>query len=320
MSQSERGDYRAIRQVLLDGPDFQKLSERARFAFITMKIGAGPTGLEVEYSLGAVEKVGIRTGMGARAAKKALQELENSGWVEREGNLIWIDGHLKNEPNMRPTDGNHRKSIQRYVAGLPRLSLVRRFIAAHPEWFPESEMLANGLGWTLTEGPTGGPPKGPASTEDRRPRTITEDRRPKTDVGDPPPEPRPPAPATTSPPSDFAAFGPLATQLPTDGDRDALNIVLGAMDNPKTWYFEMTASLDGMGGHVHVDTAQLGQALRDYVADGAYRRKKLREFRAYLEKAAKGSEPRPTLSNGAKGRIERGREALARFAGETDGQ
>lgn len=93
MTQSERGEYRSIRQVLLDGPDFQKLSERARFAFLVIKIGSGPTGLELEYAIALAEKVANRTGMGVRAAKKASEELRNSGWVEREGNVLWIKGH-----------------------------------------------------------------------------------------------------------------------------------------------------------------------------------------------------------------------------------
>lgn len=321
MSQSERGDYRAIRQVLLDGPEFQALSERARFALLVMRIGSGPTGLDVEYELGAVEKVANRTGMGARAAKKAFEELKNSRRIVREGNITWIIGQLDDEPNMRPSDKNHRKSVQRYVAGLPRLTIVRLFVEAHPAWFPEEEVRAVGLGWTLPEGPTETPPKtphkGPASTNNQQPNTNYQ--RPTTDGAGPGVPPSESAPAAAG----FGKFGPLATLLPSDADRDALKIILETVEHPPTWYFEMTACLDCMAGHTPLEIGQLAWAIRSYVGNGAVKRKNMREFKAYLRDAARPEEDRqhrPAPSTSTNGRIERGRAALARFAGGTDGE
>lgn len=285
MSHSERGDYRAIRQVLLDGPDFQKLSERARFAFLVIKIGSGPTGLEVEYERGAVEKLGIRTGMGARAARKALNELENLGWIVREANILWVVGHLNNEPLIRATDEKHRKGIQRYVAGLPRLAVVRRFVESHPNWFPRGESIASGLGWIYEGSPQGStqdPPKGLPTTENREPRRETENREPRRETGDP--------------------RESLRATLTSDDDRAALDRVLDGVPDPRTWIAEMRASLEGMGGHVPVTAEQLGRALRDYVGNGAVGGK-LIQFRRYLDQAAKDeSAPRRNGSKQERGR------------------
>jgi hypothetical protein len=168
---ADRGSYRAIPTVLLDGKDFHRLTERERWVFVALKINLGPAGIEVHYPRALAEQLAQQTGAGsATAVAAALDTLERDGWIQREGNVIWIVRQLEFEPNMKPADAKHRKSIQRHVAGLPRLTIVARFIAAYPDWFPAEEFTPPKGLTRACEGPS----KAPATTEDRRP--ITEDR------------------------------------------------------------------------------------------------------------------------------------------------
>lgn len=170
---SERGEYRSIRRVLLDGPDFQKLPERARWLFVALKLTAGPTGIDVWYLDAMTPQLSAQTGIPRPAIPKALDTLEAAGWIRREANLLWIVGHLEHDPHMKPNDVKHRKAVQRHVASLPRLALVREFVQAQLAWFPASEGPSCNLGWAIE-----GPSKAPRST-DNETEDETEDEREK---------------------------------------------------------------------------------------------------------------------------------------------
>lgn len=164
----ERGEYRAIRRVLLDGPDFQKLPERARWVFVALKLNFGPAGIEVHYPAALTAMLSAQTGAQPLEIEAALYILERDGWIKRDGNVVLIDKHLENDPHVRVADEKHRKSIQRHVAGLPRLPLVRAFIRSRKGWFPPEEGSSMGLEWAFK-----GASKGLATTEDNN---KTEDK------------------------------------------------------------------------------------------------------------------------------------------------
>lgn len=132
---SERGEYRAIRRVLLDGPDFQKLSERARWIFVVLKINLGPAGIDVVYPDALTVQLSAQSGAGAAQIIAALEELEAAKWIAREANVLWIKGQLANDPHFRQSDDKHRKGIQRHVGGLPRLGIVREYVMTLRSWF-----------------------------------------------------------------------------------------------------------------------------------------------------------------------------------------
>ena len=136
---ADRGTYRAIKVVLLDGPDFQELPERARWVFLTLKMSLGPSGIEMHYPEALVHNISARTGADPDDVRSSLGVLEEHGWIIREGNVIWIAGQLKHDPGLKAENPKHRASIQKHVAGLPRLRIVRSFIDAHPEFFPPDE-------------------------------------------------------------------------------------------------------------------------------------------------------------------------------------
>jgi hypothetical protein len=185
---AERGTYRSVKTVLLDGPDFQKLSPEARWAFVALKLSIGPSGIEVHYREALLHEIAEKTGHldgegPSKALRRAFLELEKGGWIRWERNVIWLVGHLKHDPSLNPNDKKHRTSIQRHVSGLPRLAIVHRFVNEHKDFFPSGDGdHTDGLP-PLDQGPSKGhgrPSEGPSkahrSTEDRRPKT--EDRRP----------------------------------------------------------------------------------------------------------------------------------------------
>jgi hypothetical protein len=150
---NERGEYRAIRRVLLDGPHFQALSRDARWVFVALKLNVGASGIDVQYPDALVAMLSAQTGCGPDDVRAALDELEEHGWLRREANVVWLVGHLANDPNIKSSDPKHRKGVQRHVSGLPRLAIVRAFVAAHPDFFPPSEGPSMGLAWAF-EGPS----------------------------------------------------------------------------------------------------------------------------------------------------------------------
>lgn len=145
---SDRGEYRAIRRVLLDGPDFQQLPERARWVFVALKLNFGPAGIEVWYPAELTARISAQTGTSPAGVQDALMTLEKAGWIQREANVVWIMGQLTNDPHVKQADKKHRTMLQRHIAGLPRVGIVARFVKAHAGWF------------TTDGSPTGGPPEG----------------------------------------------------------------------------------------------------------------------------------------------------------------
>jgi hypothetical protein len=165
----ERGEYRSVRRVLLDGPDFQRLTPTARWVFVALKLNLGPAGIEVAYLGALLVQLAQQTGFEADDVGAAIEELVAGGWVRREANVIWVVGQLENDPHMSATDPKHRKAVQRHLCSLPRLDLVKQYVKAHPAFFPRDEVRATGLGWAIE-----GPSKGHRSTENK-----TEDKKEK---------------------------------------------------------------------------------------------------------------------------------------------
>lgn len=175
---AERGEYRAIRRVLLDGKDFQKLSERARFVFVALKINIGPAGIDVMYPEALVAQLSAQIGAPAAGTKKALTELERGGWIEREANVLWICEQLQFDPHMSVTDRKHRIAIQRHIAGLPSLPIVERYRNRYADWFEgpfPSESEPN-------NGPTEGLQTAPVAQDNNKTENKTENKTNTTSV------------------------------------------------------------------------------------------------------------------------------------------
>ena len=138
----ERGQYRAITVVLLDGPDFQKLPPEARWVFVALKIGVGPCGIQVEYPAGLVEKLAGRTGYTQAVVAEQLDTLQATGWIRTDRNVVWVVKQLKFEPAMTAKNEKHRVAVHSHVKGLPTLAIVGDFIREYRDYLPDWEELA----------------------------------------------------------------------------------------------------------------------------------------------------------------------------------
>lgn len=155
---AERGEYRSIPRALLAGKDFRALPERMRWVFVALKMNMGFVGVETWYPDELVSRLSHETGATVDQVRLALDYLEHENWIRREDNVIWIVGHITHDPHVTPTNPKHRTGVQRHVAGLPRISIVRAFMEYHPEWFPEAEAIKMGLVWSAVATPIPLPP------------------------------------------------------------------------------------------------------------------------------------------------------------------
>jgi uncharacterized phage protein (TIGR02220 family) len=122
---SERGVYRGTYSALLDDPDWQWLSAKARLVFLTARLckQCGPASIFRYYP----EMLSVQSGVPVKDVEAALRELEDNDWIRREGVILWIRNGLRHDPNMRLVNKDHRKSIERAIAELPRLPIVLSF-------------------------------------------------------------------------------------------------------------------------------------------------------------------------------------------------
>lgn len=128
----ERGEYRAIYTVLIDSPEFLKLKPGARLMLFILRMRLGPSGIGVIPAM--LANLGEATGLNAVQTADAMSELESSGWVRTEGNLVWIVNALRYEPSISSKNVNHRASVISYLNSLPRLKLVDDFRRYYAEW------------------------------------------------------------------------------------------------------------------------------------------------------------------------------------------
>ena len=166
---SERGEYRAIYTVIVDGPDFQAFAPEAKLVFYTLKLSLGATGIDVIRAL--VPTLVEQTGYDDDTVEQALCQLEDADWIRREHNVVWIVRGFEFEPSLTHENINHRKSVQRHIDGLPNVGLVDLFRSRYARWF---DPAPKGSG-TDADGMAKG------SEGDQKATAITKDLRLKTE-------------------------------------------------------------------------------------------------------------------------------------------
>ncbi len=133
----DRGEYRSLSVVLMDGPDFRKLSKDARLTLFIAKLSLGVSGIAAMSGL--YGQMSDRTGIDYPQQRDAWQELQEGGWAYYDGMVAWLVRGLELEPNYITSNHNHRLGIQRHVASLPRTALVGSFVGRYAEWFLDSQ-------------------------------------------------------------------------------------------------------------------------------------------------------------------------------------
>jgi hypothetical protein len=124
-----RGQFRGIRLSLVDDVAYQALTPAAKLVYLTLIVSMGPLGLEIRYREPAAHELALRTGYRYKLVIKCLKELETSGWVRWDRNLVWAVRLLGEDGALQPNNGNHRSSVQKALDRLPSDSpLVAQFL------------------------------------------------------------------------------------------------------------------------------------------------------------------------------------------------
>ncbi|HET7552168.1 MAG TPA: hypothetical protein VFK04_12830 [Gemmatimonadaceae bacterium] len=140
---NDRGEYRAIYTVIVDGPDFQAFSPEAKLLFYTLKLSLGATGIGVIRAM--VPTLSEQTGHDEPTVERALCELEDNDWIRREHNVVWIVRGFEFEPGLGVDNANHRKSVQRHIASLPNVGIIALFKRRYRAWFPDTDTPDDGI-------------------------------------------------------------------------------------------------------------------------------------------------------------------------------
>lgn len=181
---TDRGEYRSIRTVIVQGPDFKRMSPNAKLVWFYIKLQLGPTGIGVFNA--AKHVLSEQTGLSPRKVESLLVELDrHPEFFRREDSVFWVVGGLKNDPGMSCKNANHVKSVVAAIAALPRLAIVSDFKKDHPDWFAGEGASTPPTTIGIAE-PRDSHSDAPAITEDGRRKTETEDtdRRLKTEDGE----------------------------------------------------------------------------------------------------------------------------------------
>lgn len=98
----DRGTYRAIKTVLLDGPDYQDLTERARHVFLVLKTNVGMcSGTELHCVGDVARLVSRRCGTPFPAVCSAIRELAGAGFLNVDSGRVRIPGGVKKSEEKR---------------------------------------------------------------------------------------------------------------------------------------------------------------------------------------------------------------------------
>jgi hypothetical protein len=228
-----------------------------------------------------------------RQIEAALIELETRkpgqelGWIVRERNIVWIVNALRYEPNLYVTNEKHRTFVAKQLLPLgDRLAIVNHFRRYYADWglAQPSEDEDNSADF--------GDGKGAVS--DTPPDTVTDRVSKQTDTvskhieGEGEGSVSRNGTRNRKESSSSARATPLHERLASDHDRDALDRLLGALPNDTarvSWIADLSASLDGLTGHVIATPIQVGVALRAYAKNGKLANPNSAEFDAYLRRA-----------------------------------
>lgn len=138
----ERGNYRSIHTVIVDGPDFQALSPGAKLVWYTLKMTLGPSGIDVVPAL--VATLVERTGASVSQCEKGLAQLVERGWVQVDRNVVWMVDGLRHDPHIRLSNQNHRAKVASHINGLPRLPIIDLFRTYYGLSQPPAEIPSTG--------------------------------------------------------------------------------------------------------------------------------------------------------------------------------
>lgn len=201
---SERGSYRGIYETLYDDLDFQRLSPIAKVVWHVLKVRLTQYGIAVFYP----EPLPRIVNASAAEVDVALAELERPkpgqklGWLVREEHVFWLVNGFRFDPSVSGgLSENHKTGARRYAETLPKLDVVRQFLAYYgleataskPVATPAPTIGRDSPSPTPTPTPRDGPNPGPVGGN--RESETESDTESDSEMGTPPSIPGLPAAA-----------------------------------------------------------------------------------------------------------------------------
>lgn len=230
----ERGDYRPIYTVIIDGPDFRALPRDAKLLWYTLKLALPAWGIGPIPGFG--ETMRERIGFDQMELDRAWDAIEMGSWASRNGVLYYLHRGLMFEPGLQASNPNHRKALVRFLASLPSSPIVRKFKQDYAMWFP-------GDPDAVPTAPTHADTIPAPSAGDRQPIAIT-DTDTETETETEPEKEEGGAPVT----------GSYAELLVRIGEHPAKRTVQSLMNglitrrlNQEAWALACCNFLDGLG-------------------------------------------------------------------------
>lgn len=169
----ERGEYRAIYEVLLDSPEFLDLSSDARACLFPLKLKLGKSGIAPMYP----ETLQRYTAMGSERVSAGIDELCATNWLRVQGPVFWLRNGLRHDPLRLLAQPNQKTSIEQYLKTLPKLHIVNEFAQYYGLSIPFPDLKPSGSHPEPIGNPLNGNPSVPRNTEDG----YTEDGKRNTD-------------------------------------------------------------------------------------------------------------------------------------------
>jgi hypothetical protein len=188
---NRRGVYRSVYSVLVDDPDFRRLSSAARHGLLTMR-ASKEIGIACLWLLEPVT-LAKRTGYTLDETEAILAELSTSPspdgpWIYRDGDLTWLRNGLRYDPTTNLTNKAHLSGVLRAISSLPHSSLIGKFCRYYGIRGPRQDLRRTSTGppkdldRTLTGLRIPRPRPRPKKTEEDRDRTRARDPEPTRPV------------------------------------------------------------------------------------------------------------------------------------------
>lgn len=110
---------------------FRPMSPAAKLSWYTLTATLGASGIAIAYPATVAEL----TGYSYPEIEAALSELEERGWLRRDGAVMWMVAGLL-EQGLNPRNANHRASVQAHLGALEPIApdLVAAYRVHHAGW------------------------------------------------------------------------------------------------------------------------------------------------------------------------------------------
>lgn len=124
----ELGRFAALYCAIVDSPEYERLTRDASDVLVQGLLLARENNRAGIFSPSR-DLISARAKVDFAHVDGALAELDQTGWIIREGRWLWVRNQLRYDPYFNPANANHHQGMATFLGTLPRTSLLATFIA-----------------------------------------------------------------------------------------------------------------------------------------------------------------------------------------------